>query len=78
MMTDEAFFDLLYPSEEWEREFIRNEGRVEGQLQTLIDLIYRKTLKSKTREQIIDELELDEEGIQILDNFDSYTHFLNV
>ena len=30
----------------------------------------------KTREQIIDELELDEAQIKILDNFESYTHLL--
>jgi hypothetical protein len=33
-------------------------------------------LMSKTREQIIKELFLEEQDIEILDNFDSYAHLL--
>ena len=38
--------------------------------------IRRKRLKSKTREQIIDELELEGNEISILDDFESYEHML--
>ena len=52
------------------------QGLEQGQLKHLVFLINRKKLKAKTREQIIDELEMDEAGINILDNFDSYVHLL--
>ena len=52
------------------------QGLEQGRIQTIAQLIHNKKLKSKTREQIIDELELDEAQIKILDNFESYTHLL--
>ena len=38
----------------------------------LVELIHKKKLKKKTREQIVEELDLDASGIEILDNFDSH------
>ena len=52
------------------------EGREEGELNHLVQLIHRKKQKSKTRNQIIEELELDEEAIEILDNFENFTYLL--
>ncbi|MCL1918568.1 MAG: hypothetical protein FWG14_09680 [Peptococcaceae bacterium] len=54
----------------------REEGREEGELEKLIGLIHRKMLKNKTREQIADELELNEAEAEILENFDKYTYLL--
>lgn len=52
------------------------EGLVEGSLKRLILSIHRKLAKKKSREQIIDELELDDRDIMVLDNYDSYAHLL--
>ena len=59
-----------------EREEGRVEGRLEGEIRRLLNQISKKQLKKKTREQIIDELELDTNGIEILDNFNDYSHLL--
>ena len=72
MVTQEDVLRILYPTE----EMVREEGKEEGQLLNLIKLIQRKIHKSKTRDQIIDELELDEQEIKILDNFETYMHML--
>ena len=73
MLTFE--FDIKQAEIIW-REESKEEGREEGKLENLVKLIYKKKLKLKTREQIIDELELEESEIQILDNFDKYTYLL--
>ena len=52
------------------------QGMEQGQLIKLLGQIQRKHLKQKTREQIIDELELEDEDLQILDNFESYVHLI--
>jgi len=79
-MLDKAVIDFLYPTPEQLNEYALakavEEGLEQGQLKHLVFQINRKILKAKTREQIIDELEMDEDGINILDNFDSYIHLL--
>ena len=55
----------------------REEGREEGTLRRLVDQINRKKLKNKTREQIIDELEMRDSDIKVLDQFENYTYLLN-
>jgi len=55
----------------------REEGREEGVTANLVNLIYRKKQKHKTREQIIDELELDEHEIEILDHFNEYLEYIS-
>ena len=67
---------IMNKTTEWALMDAEIKGREEGQIVSLIKQIQRKMLKSKTREQIIDELEMDEQGINILDNLDSYTHLL--
>ena len=52
------------------------EGKQEGMIEQLVKLIHRKKLKMKTREQIIDELELEPGQVEILDNFEAYRHLL--
>ena len=52
------------------------QGLEQGQIKRLVFQIHRKKLKNKSREQIIDELEMDEDSLNILDNFDSYLHLL--
>ena len=52
------------------------QGMQQGQLVRLIGLIQRKRLKFKTREQIISDLDLEEDEIKILDDFESYKHLL--
>ena len=54
----------------------REEGREEGRYIFLLNLIDKKKHKNKTREQIIDELELDENEIEILDNFEGKAHLI--
>ena len=54
----------------------RKVGREEGELRRIVQQIHRKKQKSKTREQIIDELEMNADDIEILDNFENYTHLL--
>jgi hypothetical protein len=54
----------------------RQEGREEGGTAKLIKLIHKKKAKMKTREQIIDELELDEAETIILDHYDEYLFLL--
>lgn len=84
MMFNQALIDFLYPTAEQLQEYALAKAKEEGvergleqgQLKQLVFLIHRKLLKSKTREQIIDELEMDEDGIRVLDNFDSYVHLL--
>ena len=39
--------------------------------------IHRKMQKQLTRQQIINELEMDEEDIEVLDNFEAYKHLLD-
>jgi predicted transposase YdaD len=51
-------------------------GREEGRLAELVTLIQKKKLKEKTRGQIIDELELEEDEINILDNFGEYEYLI--
>ena len=75
-MYDEALMDFLFPSKETAEDLAYGVGLDDGHLKRLIQLIHRKKLKLKTREQIIDELELDEEDIELLDDFDSYSHLL--
>ena len=48
----------------------------EGKTKSLLKLISRKLQKAKTREQIIDELELDDADIKFLDNFADYEYLL--
>jgi len=57
--------------EGWEegREEGWKKGKEEGRLSKLIKLIQIKKQKNKTREQIIDELEMDETDIEILDSW---------
>ncbi|MCL1791252.1 MAG: hypothetical protein FWG40_07840, partial [Peptococcaceae bacterium] len=52
-------------------------GREEGTLRRLVDQINRKKLKNKTREQIIDELEMKDSDIKVLDQFENYTYLLD-
>ena len=52
------------------------ETRREARIEELITLIHRKKLKMKTREQIINELELDTNQVEILDNFEAYQHLI--
>ena len=52
------------------------QGMEQGQLVRLLTLIQRKRLKFKTREQIINDLDLEEEEIKVLDDFESYKHLL--
>jgi predicted transposase YdaD len=68
------------------REVWHEEGREEGielgekrgEIVKLLKLIQAEKTKNKTREQIIDELELDEAGIEILDHFDDYLYLLQM
>ena len=69
----------------WYMNRLREEGRritaiemgmEQGQLIRLLRLIQRKRLKFKTREQIICDLDLEEEEIKILDDFESYERLL--
>ena len=53
-----------------------DEIKQEEEIRTLLKLINKKLTKLKTREQIIDELELDNFGIEILDHFDEYGYLL--
>ena len=73
IMYQDAVLDYLFPSKE---RLSWVEGYEEGELKQLVQLIHKKKLKSKSREQIIEELEMDETNIEILDNFDAYTHLL--
>jgi len=59
------------------REEGREEGLEEGVISNIVKLICRKLSKKKTREQIIDELDLDESEIKILDNISDYTEYLS-
>lgn len=52
------------------------ETRREAKIEQLVGQIHRKKHKMKTREQIIEELELEPEQIEILDNFEAYRHLL--
>jgi hypothetical protein len=47
-------------------------GEKRGEILRLITLIERKRAKGKTREAIIEELEMDPEEIDILDNLEAY------
>jgi predicted transposase YdaD len=47
-------------------------GKDKGYLQTLIRLIEKKLAKNRTRDEIINELELEEADIKVLDNLDTY------
>jgi len=88
MVYSKAVLDFLYPTKEqliaMELEEARLEARAEGreqgleqgQLKSLVSQIHRKKLKGKTREQIIDELEMDESNFRLIDDFDSYTNLL--
>ena len=51
-------------------------GLEQGRLVKLLGLIQRKKIKLKTREQIINDLELEVDEIKILDDFESYEHLL--
>ena len=72
---------FLWLKDRWREEGVRitamEEGLEQGQLKKLVNQIQRKKLKSKTRQQIIDELELDEDDIEVLNNFERYTHLLD-
>jgi hypothetical protein len=70
--TEKAMYKLTEEDLMEERE----EGRAEGKLIILLDLIMKKRDKMKSREQIINELELGADEIKILDNFDEYAHLL--
>jgi hypothetical protein len=61
---------------EEEHKIGREEGIEKGDLKRLISLIDKKLLKHKTREQIIDELEIDASEIDILDNLEKYKELL--
>ena len=52
------------------------EGIEIGELKSLVKSIHKKTLKNKSREQIIDGLELDIKEIEILDNLGKYMYLL--
>jgi hypothetical protein len=47
-------------------------GMEKGKAQQLVRMMDIKLAKNKSREQIIDELELDGEGIGVLDRIDEY------
>ena len=51
-------------------------GKAEGKLEKLVTQIHKKKLKEKSREQIIDELELDINEVEILDNFEKYLYLI--
>ena len=53
------------------------QGMKQGRLETLVRQVHRKMQKHLTRQQIINELELDEEDIEILDNFENYKYLLD-
>ena len=71
---------ILFPTEEELQEYARREGRKEGRqegrLAILVDLIHRKMQKQLSRQQIINELEMDEDDIKVLDNFENYKYLL--
>ena len=67
----DAMFSLIY-NEERAKEVAREEGGIK----TLVIQITKKKLKMKTREQIIEELELDTNGIDILDNINDYIYLI--
>lgn len=84
IMYQEAMIRVLFPTDEERAEHARIEameeglkegleqGREEGRIVVLLNKIHRKTLKSKTREQIIDELEMSEDEIKILGALSRY------
>ncbi|MCL1790491.1 MAG: hypothetical protein FWG40_03890 [Peptococcaceae bacterium] len=75
MSTATEYFFEVADKKGWLEEK-RREGREEGELRVLVHLIHRKMLKNKTREQIIEELELNDAEVKILDRFDEYANLL--
>ena len=77
---------FLWLKDRWREEGVRitameegleqglKQGLEQGQHKQLIKLIRHKKLESKSRQQIINELGLDEDDIKILDSFEDYTH----
>ena len=87
-MADVILHNLSMDENEWfyywmRRKWKRDQendiivAKQEGSIVKLITLIYKKKLKNKTREQIIDDLGLEEADIEILDNYEKYTYLLN-
>jgi hypothetical protein len=62
---------MTYAIERMFAEF-REKSTKDGKMLSIVELIDKKRAKNKTREQIIDELELDEAGIDLLDNLETY------
>jgi hypothetical protein len=75
----DAMFSLIYDEKralEVAREEGREEGREDGEVRKLLKQIIAKRRKLKTREHIIDELELSASDIAVLDRFDEYAYLL--
>jgi len=51
---------------------VKEQNLERGRLQLLVTQIETKMAKGKARAAIIDELELDAQGIEVLDNLDEY------
>ena len=73
---DERGISEMLAIEDYDVQETRREARADALLEKLVKLIHRKKLKMKTREQIIDELELEPDEIEILDNFELYQHLI--
>jgi len=73
---DERGISQMLAIENYSVQETRREARAEARLEQLVKQIYKKKLKLKTREQIIDELELEPDEIEILDNFELYEHLI--
>jgi hypothetical protein len=69
--------DILQEEHEDGRQEGIEIGEQKGAVVKLVGQIIKKLNKSKTRQQIIDELELEGHDIEILDNYENYTYLLN-
>ena len=73
---DERGVSAMLSIDNYSVQETRREAGIEAELRQIVRLIDRKKNKMKTREQIIDELELEPEQFKILDNFESYRHLI--
>ena len=73
---DERGVSEMLAIADYDVQATRKEAKREAFLETIVEKIYSKKLKQKTREEIIDELELKVSEIEILDNFESYKHLV--
>jgi len=73
---DERGVSEMLAIADYDVQATRRNASQQALLERLVRQIYRKKLKMKTREQIIDELELEANDIDVLDNFESYRHLV--